>query len=321
MVGRTVSHYRVDAKLGEGGMGEVYRAEDTLLGRKVALKFLPHHLHYDAVAHKRFLREARSAAALDHPHICKIFEVAKTEEGREFIAMEYVEGETLQERLARGSPSLKDTLKWGAELAEALESAHNRGIVHRDLKPANVMITPSGHAKILDFGLAKRLLSDRGGEQDISAALTLEGATLGTLAYMSPEQLRGEQVDYRSDIFSLGILLYEMTAGAHPFRREQGAATAAAILKDDPPPLTRYVEEVPELLRHTVGKMLAKDRAERYQSVHEVLTNLNRLREDSGRVRTEEARRTAAIPVWVWIAVAAVTGIAVGALLSRLYFG
>jgi eukaryotic-like serine/threonine-protein kinase len=317
MIGRTVSHYRIEAKLGEGGMGEVYLAEDSSLGRKVALKFLPEAWRDDPVARKRFLREARSAAALDHPFICDVIEIAQTEEGRDFIAMEYLEGETLRARLARGPLPLREALRLGAELAEALESAHAKGIAHRDLKPANIMIGPTGHAKVMDFGLAKKIVAEDGREQDISSALTREGATLGTLSYMSPEQLRGGAVDHRSDIFSLGIVLYEMAAGVHPFRKARPAETTSALLKDDPPPLGRYVDEAPELLAHTVGKMLAKDPAERYQSVHEVLTNLNRLREDSGRVRTAEARRTAAIPVWAWIAVTAVLAFALGAMAIR----
>lgn len=283
MIGRCIGHYQILEKLGEGGMGEVYLAEDVSLSRKLALKFLPESLSSDPVAGKRFQREARSAAALDHPYICKIFEVAQTEDGRDFIAMEYLQGETLQARLAQGPLPTKECLKLGAELAEALDSAHAKGIIHRDLKPANIMVTPAGHAKIMDFGLAKELTPNRDQEQKISSALTMIGSTLGTLSYMSPEQIQGPAVDHRSDIFSLGIVIYEMLAGVNPFQRDQAAAMVGAILRDEPPPLSRYVNHVPEVLQHTVGKMLEKDPAERYQSVHEVLTNFNRLREESGK--------------------------------------
>ncbi len=237
MIDRAISHYRITRKLGEGGMGEVYLAEDTSLQRKVALKFLPESLQRDTIARKRFLREAQSAGILEHPFICNIKEVAQTDDGQDFIVMEYVEGESLQARLGRGPLPIKETLKLGAELAEALESAHGKGIIHRDLKPANVMITLSGHPKIMDFGLAKKVVSENGREQDISSALTREGSTLGTLSYMSPEQIRGEVVDARSDIFSLGVVLYEMVTGVHPFRRAQSAETTSAILREDPAPL------------------------------------------------------------------------------------
>ncbi|MEJ2145372.1 MAG: protein kinase [Acidobacteriota bacterium] len=303
MIGRTISHYRIVERTGEGGMGEVYRAEDTSLERPVALKFLPEELYVDPIARKRFLREARSAAALDHPYICNVFEVASTNDGTDFIVMEYVEGETLQARLEQGPLSLKETLKLGSELAEALESAHEKGIVHRDLKPSNIMLTPAGHAKVMDFGLAKRLVAEGSDTQDLSSALTGTGAVLGTLPYMSPEHIRGQAVDHRSDIFSLGIVLYEAVTGVHPFRKSQPGETAGSILKEEPPPLSRYVAEVPGLLRHTVEKMLAKDPTERFQSVHEVLTNLNRLREDSGKLATVDGEQSRRMPTRAWLLV------------------
>jgi len=305
VVERIISHYRIVEKIGEGGMGEVYLAEDISLPRQVALKFLPEIVQQDEIARKRLLREACSAAALDHPYLCNVFEVAQTDDGRDFIAMEYLEGETLQDCLAKGPLPLRETLKLGAELAEAIEAAHRKGIVHRDLKPANIMITPAGHAKIMDFGLAKKVVAEDGREQEISLELTREGSTLGTLSYMSPEQIRGERLDARSDIFSLGILLYEAVTGVHPFRRVQSAETTSAILREDPPPATRYLDDLPELLGHTLHKMLEKDPEERYQSVHEVLTNLNRLREDSGKVRMVETQQAPRIPSWVWIAMVA----------------
>jgi len=314
MVGRQVGHYRIINLLGQGGMGEVYLAEDTSLERRVAVKFLPEAFGGDLLARKRFLREARSAAALDHPYICRIFEVGCTDDGRDFIAMEYVEGRTLQARLAQGPLAVKETLKLGAELAEALDSAHGKKFIHRDLKPANIMTTPSGHLKIMDFGLAKRIAAEDGREQDLSSTLTREGATVGTLSYMAPEQIRGEPADARSDIFSLGIVLYEMVTGVHPFRRPQPIETTSAILREDPAPLDRYVDDLPELLRHTIEKMLEKEPSERYQSVHEVLTNLNRLREDSGGASFVTGWPGAAVPSAIWIG----SVVAVGALAAGL---
>jgi serine/threonine protein kinase len=275
VIGQTISHYKITEKLGEGGMGEVYLAEDTSLKRKVALKFLPDYLQQDEVAQKRFLREARSAAALDHPYICNIHEVGETE-GRSFIVMEYVKGQTLKEKLLEGPVPLKQTLQIGVEIAEALEEAHKAGIAHRDLKPANIMLTSGGHVKVMDFGLAKKVVDEDGTEQDITSALTREGTTLGTIAYMSPEQLRGKTVDTRSDIFSFGIVLYELLSGVHPFRKKRQAETTAAILTEEPESLSRYTEDSSEILQHTITKMLEKEPDDRYQSVHEVRTNLRR---------------------------------------------
>ena len=279
MVGQTISHYKVLEKIGEGGMGEVYLAEDQTLDRKVALKFLPDFMQQDPVAEKRFLREAKSAAALDHPFICNIYE-AGVEDGKSFISMEYVRGENLKDKLEQGLLSLKDALEMATEIAEALETAHEANIVHRDLKPSNIMLTPDGHVKVMDFGLAKQLFPSRdtdAQEQAITAGLTKTGITLGTLAYMSPEQLRGDPVDTRSDIFSFGIVLYEMLTGTDPFQRPQPMETASAILKDDPPLLSRYLNEVPPFLERVMGKMLAKGPDSRYQGVHDVGTDLRQL--------------------------------------------
>ena len=280
MVGTTISHYKILEKIGQGGMGEVFLAQDASLDRKVALKFLPEDLREDPVAHKRFLREAKSAAALDHPYICKIYEVGEAEE-KSFLSMEYLEGETLKDKLARGPLPFKEALKTAVELAEAVEKAHGKGIVHRDLKPSNVMLTPEGHVKVMDFGLAKRLLPTDAGsqEQTTSTSLTGSGTTLGTLAYMSPEQLRGQQVDTRSDIFSFGVVLYEMLTGVHPFKKAQSVETSTAILNEVPPPLSRYLNEVPAVLQHTVRKMLAKKPDRRYQSIREVRTDVDELLE------------------------------------------
>ena len=279
MVGREIGSYKVLSLLGTGGMGEVYLAEDTKLDRKVALKFLTEEMQRDETARKRFLREAKSAAALDHPYVCNIFEIGEAD-GKDFISMEYVQGETLRDQLSRGPLALKDALEKATEIAEALESAHKQNIVHRDLKPSNIMLTPEGHVKVMDFGLAKRLLPAEGvGSQTktLSAGLTETGTMLGTPAYMSPEQLRGEAVDTRSDVFSFGVVLYEMIAGVHPFLRPQRMETASAILRDAASPLSEYVPELPEGLELTLEKTLAKQRDQRYDSAGEVRVDLEQL--------------------------------------------
>lgn len=208
MIGRSFSHYQIIEKIGEGGMGEVFLAEDSSLHRKVALKFLPPEMQRDTAAQKRFVREAHSAAALDHPYICGIHEVGESE-GRGFIVMEYIDGVTLKDRLAEGPLPLKEAVQIAIEVAEALTAAHAKGFVHRDIKPANIMLTRAGHAKVTDFGLAKQVIPSGGieSQEQTLTALTREGSTVGTLAYMSPEQLRGEAVDARSDIFSFGVVL------------------------------------------------------------------------------------------------------------------
>ncbi len=281
MIGQTISHYKITEKLGGGGMGVVYKAEDTRLGRNVALKFLPEEMQQDSSARKRFLREAKSAAALDHPYICKIYEVGE-EEGQSFISMEYIQGETLSQKLTEGPLPLKNVLQTAVEVAEALEAAHKHDIVHRDLKPSNIMLTSDGHVKVMDFGLAKRVTPAEGQEQEITTALTREGSTLGTIPYMSPEQLKGKSVDARSDIFSFGVVLYEMLAGVHPFKKGGRMETAKAVLSDTAPPLTRYTEDIPLLLQHTIKKMLAKEPDKRYQLVHDLRTYLDELSVTSG---------------------------------------
>ena len=277
MIGQTISHYKIVQKIGQGGMGEVYLAEDTSLDRQVALKFLPEDLQQDETARKRFLREAKSAAALDHPYICNIFEVGK-DEGKDFIVMEYVEGQTLKNRIQKGSLPLKDTLRIVSEIAGALEKAHQKDIVHRDLKPSNIMLTGEGHVKVMDFGLAKRVEPDEVGSQEVTATgLTKTGMTMGTVPYMSPEQVRGQIVDTRSDIFSFGVILYQLLTGVNPFLREHHADTASAILSQDPSPLSDHIKAVPDLLEHMLRKMLAKPAEDRYQSVHELRTDLQGL--------------------------------------------
>lgn len=276
MVGETISHYQVLEKIGQGGMGEVFLAQDTSLDRKVALKFLPKESQSDPTSRKRFLREAKSAAALDHPFICKIYQVGEVEE-QPFIAMEYLQGMTLQEKLAEGPLPVREAVEAASEIAEALVAAHKQSIVHRDLKPSNIMLTSEGHLKVMDFGLAKRVTPTAEAEQEITTALTREGATIGTVPYMAPEQVRGQTVDTRSDIFSFGVVFFEMLTGVHPFRKATSLDTASAILRDDPPPLSNYVAELPEVLQHTVNKTLAKRPQDRCQSAREVLVDLKQL--------------------------------------------
>ncbi len=289
MIGRTIAHYRILELLGRGAMGEVYLAQDTTLPRKVALKLLPQETQGDRTSRSRLLREAQAAATITHPFICAIHELGEFE-GTDYIAMEYVEGRTLKERLCQGPLSPEEALPLAAEMAEALEKAHGQGIVHRDLKPSNIMLADEGHPKIMDFGLAKRVASVEGVEsQDqTQTELTQQGSTLGTPAYMSPEQVLGQSVDARSDIFSFGIVLYEMLTGAHPFQRPHAVETASAILRDEPVPLDRHLPGVSELLEHVVSKALAKDSGERYQSARELQVDLKRL----------AAGRTQARRVW-----------------------
>jgi eukaryotic-like serine/threonine-protein kinase len=268
MIGESVSHYRIIEKIGQGGMGEVFLADDTSLHRKVALKFLPPGMQQDAAAHKRFLREARSAAALDHPYICHINEVAESD-GRDFIVMEYVEGQSVKERLEKGPLSPQEALPIAIEVAEALEAAHGKGIVHRDIKPANIMLTGTGHAKVMDFGLAKQVASSGGLETaaETVTALTSDGSTVGTLAYMSPEQLRGQAVDGRGDIWALGVTLYEMASGVRPFHGESGADLTSAVLNEAPRPLP---SRVPAEMAALIGRCLEKDPGKRYQQAGEL---------------------------------------------------
>jgi tRNA A-37 threonylcarbamoyl transferase component Bud32 len=300
MIDRNLGRYQILEKLGAGGMGEVYLAEDSVLQRKVAVKFLSEELESDPSAKKRFLQEARSAAAIEHPFICQIFEIGEAGD-RSCIAMEHVAGRTLGDELAAGPLPLARALRLASEIAEALEEAHQAGIVHRDLKPANIMLTPGGHIKVMDFGLDKRLApDDEEGSEETLTKLTEDGSTLGTVAYMSPEQLRAEEVDPRSDIFSFGILLYEMVAGTHPFRRSTQIEMSSAILGDEPPPLTRFVFEAPELLSHVVRKMLAKNPNDRYQSVHEVRTDLADLRQGDSNGAVGALARETPTPLRRW---------------------
>lgn len=258
-------------------MGEVYLAQDTLLDRKVAIKILPAEFHADEPAKKRLVVEARAAAKLDHPNICSVYEVGEAE-GRQFIAMQYVEGETLNVRAARKPLDLSEILSIATQVADALAEAHAHAIIHRDIKPANIILTRRGQAKVMDFGLAKSIGGTADSEAKTESFLTAPGTILGTLPYMSPEQVTGDQIDARSDVFSFGAMLYELISGRQPFTGGSAAATASAILTHEPPSLARFVDELPDELQRIVRKCLEKDREQRYQSARDLTIDLQSIR-------------------------------------------
>ena len=268
MIGRKISHYKVLEKVGEGGMGVVYKAEDTKLGRTVALKFLAAHLLKDAESRKRFEREAKAVAALNHPNICTIHEIDEAE-GRTFLALEFIEGESLQARIERGPLPLEDALDLARQTADGLEAAHEKGVVHRDIKPGNLLITPKGQLKILDFGLA--LLTE-------GSKLTQLDTTLGTIAYMSPEQTMAADTDNRTDIWALGVVLYEMVSGRLPFRGDYDRAVMYSITSEEPEPLTALRTGVPMELEWLINKCLAKQPDGRYQNAADLIVDLTALR-------------------------------------------
>ena len=268
MIGKTISHYKILEKLGEGGMGVVYKAQDTKLDRVVALKFLPEHLLCDEEAKRRFVHEAKAASALNHPNITTVHEIDEVE-GECFIAMEYIDGKSIKDLVEEKGLSIQEILRIAIQTAEGLSKAHQKDIVHRDIKSDNIMLTHDGLVKIMDFGLAKLKGVTK---------LTKTGSTLGTLHYMSPEQAQGEEVDHRSDIFSFGVILYEMITGQLPFKGEHEPAIIYSIMNETPEPLARYKANVPEGLQRIVDKAMAKDRGERYQHADELLADLRRER-------------------------------------------
>src|SRR5438132_4609532 len=278
VIGKQIGNYQIISLLGQGGMGEVYLAQDTRIGRKVAIKFLPEYLAADERARKRLVKEAQAAAKLEHPNICGIHEVGE-ENGRSFIVMQYIEGETLDNRIKRKPLELSESLSIATQIADALAEAHAHGMIHRDIKPSNIMITPRGKVKVLDFGLAKVMSGDGfvDTEAETAMLLTQTGVVMGTAPYMSPEQLRAEPLDGRSDIFSYGTVLYEIISGQAPFKARSLAELTSVILMRDPPPLRADASAMPAGLDRLILKCLQKEPARRYQTMGELLVDLDQV--------------------------------------------
>jgi len=331
MVNAAVSHYRLLRKLGAGGMGEVYEAEDLRLGRHVALKFLPEAVASDPRSLERFEREARAASAIDHPNICTIYDVGEVD-GRAFLAMQLLEGRDLRTHIATHPLPLDEILDLGMQIADALDAAHARGILHRDIKPSNIFVTPRGQAKLLDFGLAKiNTPKYASGDSDTSGttishdALSGPDTVMGTLGYMSPEQALGKELDSRSDLFSFGAVLYEMATGAAPFFGSTTAAIFDSILNKQPIPVPRLNPSIPDELNHIIGRALEKDRDVRFQSAAEIRAELKRLKRDTSSDRISQAGEAAIAPVKHprgarFVVTLALVALAAGAALLRYYF-
>ncbi len=317
---KTISHYRILKKLGAGGMGEVYLAEDTRLNRKVAIKFLLPESISDERAKKRLIHEAQAAAKLDHPNICAIYEVCEQDQ-YSFIVMQYIEGETLSSRIQQNSFEVSGALGLAVQVAEALSEAHSHGIIHRDIKPQNIIITARGQVKVLDFGLAKvareSVLTESAAKTE--SLLTEPGAVIGTVPYMSPEQLKGEPLDSRSDIFSFGCMLYEIVSSRKPFAAESAAATASAILTKEPEPLARYSAEAPEELQRIVRKCLEKNRERRYQTMRDVAIDLGNLKRE---IESDHIALTKTAPRKIGlrrVPIAAITVLALAVVIVGIY--
>jgi serine/threonine protein kinase len=293
--GKLVSHYKVIEKIGAGGMGVVYKGEDIRLGRPVALKFLPEEIAHGSKGMERFQREARAASALNHPNICTVYDVGE-HEARPFLVMEYLEGSTLRQRIDGKPLDTGTLLDVGIQVASALETAHAKGIIHRDIKPGNIFLTSSGQAKVLDFGLAKLAAEPRADSGDsstrtmaaggVSDSITHPGMAVGTVAYMSPEQVRGEELDRRTDLFSFGIVLYEMSTGHQAFSGNTSGVIMDSILHRQPAAARAYNPEVPAKLEEVIDKALEKDRKLRYQTASDIKADLQRVKRDSESART-----------------------------------